>query len=265
MDERRRPRAPGPIRWVLPVLLCALYLPLVTMVTGSFFEIEARGGGLSLRWYREVFEDPALWESLARSCLVAASSAFLATVVGLIGALALDKWVFAGKWPLRALSLVSLMLPELVLALSLLSWYALVGLSLSLSTVVIAHVTLTLPFVILVIGARLRGLDSSYEDAARDLGACETQVLWKVTLPLLAPSILTAFLLAFLISFDDFLVTFYTNGAGSDTLPVRLYSLMKTGLTPKVQALSSIMLLFSVVLIYVLVKLRGIENASSEA
>ena len=276
MDERSRPQAPRSLTWVLPVLLIGLYLPLVTMVIGSFFETGSGAGetegsglfsslfsGLTLHWYHEVFQDPVLWESLARSCLVATASAMVATVLGLAGALVLDKWAFKGRWTLRGLSLVSLMMPELVLSLSLLSWYTLVGLPLSLNTVIIAHVTLVLPFVILVIGARLKGLDNSYEDAARDLGARESQVLLKVTLPLLAPAILTAFMLAFLISFDDFLVTFYTNGAGSDTLPVRLYSLMKTGLTPKVQALSSIMLLFSVALIYILVRLRGIDSVTS--
>ena len=262
MDERSRPRIPKYIRLVLPALLAALYIPLIAMVVGSFLE---SAGVLTLRWYHEVFADPILWESLARSCLVATFAGLISTVLGLIGAIALDKWVFGGQWPLRALSLVSLMLPELVLSLALLSWYALIGLPLSLTTVIIAHVTLTLPFVILVIGSRLRGLDSSFEDAARDLGATETQVLFKVTLPLLAPAVLTAFLLAFLISFDDFLVTYYTNGAGSDTLPVRLYSLMKTGLTPKVQALSSLMLIASVTLIYILVKLRGLDGGLEPA
>lgn len=261
MNERSRPRPPALLRFVLPTMLFALYLPLLTMVLGSFVEDSA---GLSLRWYREVFRDPDLWESLGRSFVVAAGSALISTVLGLIGALALDKWIFVGKWPLRVLSLVSLMMPELVLALSLLSWFALIGMSLSLFSVIIAHVTLTLPFVILVIGARLRGLDVSFEDAARDLGASEREVLFKVTLPLLSPAILTSFLLAFLISFDDFLVTFYTNGAGNDTLPVRLYSLMKTGLTPKVQALSSLMLICSIALVYFLVRLRGIEDMTRE-
>lgn len=261
MNDRARPRPPGLLRSILPLMLFALYLPLLSMVVGSFLEDSV---GLSFRWYREVFRDPDLWESLGRSFVVAAGSSLIATILGLVGALALDRWIFAGKWPLRVLSLVSLMMPELVLALSLLSWFALTGMSLSLVSVIIAHVTLTLPFVILVIGARLRGLEVSFEDAARDLGATERDVLFKVTLPLLSPAILTAFLLAFLISFDDFLVTFYTNGAGNDTLPVRLYSLMKTGLTPKVQALSSLMLICSIALVYFVVRLKGIDDIARE-
>ena len=254
MSERSRPRPPAFIRASLPFALFALYLPLAVMVVSSF------SNGLGS--YRELMVDPVLWMALVRSLVVALTSATLATILALIGALALEKWAFKGRWPLRLLSTASLMLPELVLALSLLSWFSVVKLELSLITVVIAHVTLTLPFAILVIGARLQTLEPLLDEAARDLGATEGQVFWRVTLPLLAPGIAAAFVLAFLLSFDDFLVTFYTNGAGDDTLPVKLYSLMKTGLSPKVQALSSVMLIISVGLVALLVKLRPATSPS---
>ncbi|MES2962874.1 MAG: ABC transporter permease [Bdellovibrionota bacterium] len=256
MNERTRPQPPLAVRAVLPLALLFLYLPLLVMVLGSFVATPAEGRGFTLEWYRQLVVDPVLWEALARSFEVALGSAMLATALALVAALALERWVFAGRWPLRFLSTVSLMLPELVLALSLLSWFASFQFELSLLTVIIAHVTLTLPFAILVIAARLQALDSSIEEAARDLGASELQVLRKVTLPLLMPGLGAAFVLAFLLSFDDFLVTFYTNGAGGDTLPVKLYSLMKTGLSPKVQALSSVMLFVSVALVALLVRFR---------
>jgi spermidine/putrescine transport system permease protein len=167
--------------------------------------------------------------------------------------MALHRWRNRARLFLGWMSYVSLLTPELVLAISLLSWYALLGLRLSLATVVIAHVSLTLPFVIMVIGARLDGLDPSLDDAARDLGATDWRILTRVTLPLLKPALVTGFLLAFLLSFDDFMVTFYTNGVGLDTLPVKLYGQMKLGLTPKLQALSTLMLFTSVVLVIVLV------------
>jgi spermidine/putrescine transport system permease protein len=260
MMERIRPQPPAFLRAILPLVLVALYVPLLMMVVASFTAQST--SQFTLQWYGEVFQDPVLWGALVRSLIVAFGSATVSTIFGTLGALALDKWIFSGRSPLRGLSVLSLMLPELVLALSLLTWFALWGISLSLATVIVAHVTLTLPFVILVIGARLKGLDPSYDDAARDLGATEGQILQRVTLPLLAPSVLTAFLLAFLLSFDDFLITFYTNGSGSDTLPVKLYSLMKTGLSPKIQALSSIMLMVSVALIIILVRLRGLKALS---
>jgi len=263
MSERGRPRPPRSITAILPLMLVALYLPLVVMLIASFTDVQVSGAVVTLRWYHEVFGDPDLWEALSRSFLVAGGAAAMSTVLGLLGALAIDKWSFRARTLLLTLSGLSLMLPELVLALALLSWFALFGLTLSLWTVIVAHITLTLPFVILIIGARLKGLDSSLDDAARDLGAGEWQILVRVTLPLLSPSIVTGFLLAFLISFDDFLVTFYTNGAGSDTLPVRLYSMMKQGVSPKIQALSSIMLIASIVLISLLVRLRGFVTRST--
>jgi spermidine/putrescine transport system permease protein len=258
MNERHRPPPPRSIAAFLPLMLVALYLPLVVMLIASFTDVQESGAVFTLRWYFEVFSDPDLWEALSRSLLVAGGSAVASTVLGLLSALAIDKWGFRARAFLRALSGLSLMLPELVLALALLSWFALFGLNLSLWTVIAAHITLTVPFVTLIIGARLKGLEPAYDDAARDLGAREWQVLVRVTLPLLSPAILAGFLLTFLISFDDFLVTFYTNGAGSDTLPVRLYSMMKQGMSPKIQALSSIMLIVSIVLIGILVRLRGL-------
>jgi len=249
MVERVRPKAPKSLRAVLPIVLVALYLPLVVMVLNSF-------SGWTLHWYSELFDDPTLFEALGRSFLVAGSASLAATVLAVFAALALEKFVFVGRWPMRLLSTVSLMLPELVLSLALLSWFSVLHWELSLVTVVIAHVTLVLPFAILVIAARLTSMDASIEDAARDLGAGEWQVLSEITLPLLKPAIISAFTLSFLLSFDDFLVTYYTNGAGGDTLPVKLYALMKSGLTPKIQALSSLMLVFSVALVVILVKLR---------
>ncbi len=249
MNERTRPRAPAFFRAVLPLVLVALYLPLLVMVLNSF-------SGWTLNWYLELFSDQSLWAALGRSLTVAFTSSALSTLLAVFAALALEKFFFMGRWPMRVLSTISLMLPELVLSLSLLSWFSVLHWDLNLMTVAIAHITLTLPFAILVIAARLQSMDASMEDAARDLGAGEWQVLSRITLPLLKPAIISGFTLAFLLSFDDFLVTYYTNGAGGDTLPVKLYSLMKTGLTPKIQALSSIMLLFSITLVAILVRHR---------
>lgn len=254
MMERSRPRPPRLLRAVLPIVLAALYIPLLVMVVGSVTDTSVdQSTVLTLRWYREVFADPILWESLSRSLMIAFFTASLATVLGTLGALALEKWSFRGRKVLQSFSSISLMLPELVLSLSLLSWFAVLHVELSLVTVVTAHVTLTLPFVTLVVTSRLKALDPSYDDAARDLGAGESAIFFRVTLPLLRPALVTGFLLAFLLSFDDFLVTFFTNGAGTDTLPVKLYSMMKTGLSPKIQALSSLMLAGSVALITLLV------------
>ena len=204
MMERLRPKAPVGLRAVLPFVLAALYLPLIVMVLNSF-------SGWTLSWYGELFSDAALFESLGRSFVVAVSASCSATVLACFAALALEKFVFKGSWPMRVLSTISLMLPELVLSLSLLSWFSVLHWELSLATVVVAHITLILPFAILVIAARLTSMETSIEEAARDLGAGEWQVLSKITLPLLKPALISAFTLCFLLSFDDFLVTYYKN------------------------------------------------------
>jgi spermidine/putrescine transport system permease protein len=193
VSERERPAPPKILRLSLPVVLALLYLPLVAMVIASFND----QGVFTFRWYGEVAGDPGLWSALGRSGAVAGGSSAISAMLGVLGALALDKWGFRARPALRLLSGLSLMLPELVLALALLSWFAMFAVPLSLWTVIAAHVTLTLPFVILVVGARLKALDPAYDDAARDLGAGETQVFFRVTLPLLGPSILTSFVLAF--------------------------------------------------------------------
>ncbi|MGE3757280.1 MAG: ABC transporter permease, partial [Pseudobdellovibrionaceae bacterium] len=212
-----------------------------------------------LNWYSEHFHDPDLWEALGRSLVIAFCTGLITTFIGLWGALALHQWSFKFRPILQALSLVSLIIPELVLALSLLSWFSVLHFQLNLWTVVIAHVTLTLPFATLVMGARLQNFDNSLFEAAKDLGATSNQIVLKVTLPILKPSLIAAFLLSFLLSFDDFLVTFFTNGVGGDTLPIKLYTQMKIGLSPKLSALSSVMLLASSLLILVLFRFRGFE------
>ena len=165
--------------------------------------------------------------------------------------MAIHRGNFLGRRLLEGLSYVSLVLPEIVFALALLSWFFLLSIPLGLTTVILAHVTFSISYVILTVGSRLAGFDPSLDDAARDLGASEVQILWKVTLPLLGPSMVASFLLSFLLSFDDFLITFFVNGVGSDTLPVKLYSYMKMGITPKLNALATLMWFLTAVILLV--------------
>lgn len=237
MSERRRPPAPWLAQWVLGLVIVFLYGPLAILFKGAFRD----NGVWTLRWFAEVFSDETLWEALLNSLFVAVSSSFLATVLGTGAAIALHRGGFRGKWALEGLSFVSLLLPEIVFALALLSWFFLLRWPLGLTTVIFAHVTFSLSFVILTVRGRLATLDPALEDAARDLGAGEWRLLWTVVLPMLKPSLMAGFLLSFLLSFDDFLITFFVNGAGSDTLPIKLYTSMKIGLTPKLNALASLM------------------------
>lgn len=264
--ERARPQPPTWVQFVFWIAIAALFLPLIVLLVSSLRETSADGTSqLTFRWYQDAISDPVLLPALGRSLIVALFSSVCATALGTLGALTLNRWKTRGYQVLAAMSALSLALPELVLALSLLSWFALIGLPLSLSTVVIGHITLSLPFASLVIAARMKVLSPKIDDAARDLGASEWQVFSKINLPLLKPALMTSFLLCFLLSFDDFLVAFFTTGAGSDTLPVTLYSLMKSGLTPKLHALASLTLIGSSVLCWLLLRSRLKDEAAEAA
>ncbi|MCX7978407.1 MAG: ABC transporter permease, partial [Bdellovibrionaceae bacterium] len=202
--------------------------------------------------YQQVLIDQSVHQALTRSILLALSSATVATMLGTLAAIAVSR---SGRWGRALLEVsgqVALLIPEIVFALSLLTWFFLLGWPLSLGTVFVAHVTFSVCFVLMTVLARLHGFDPSVENAARDLGASEARVLWTITLPLLRPAILSGFVLALLISFDDFLITFFVNGVGTDTLPVKLYTSLKSGLSPKLNALAALMSLCTAVLLVLL-------------
>jgi spermidine/putrescine transport system permease protein len=258
--EKRRPSAP---QWCFALLigsLILLYLPIFYLMGGSIVETTTQGVELSLRWYRDIFADTVLQEAMVRSLTIAFFNGLISTILGAMAAIALMRSNFRFKLLLESLSMVSLVMPELVFALSLLSWFFIIKLQLSLLTVIIAHVSFTLSFTLLTIMSRLGSLDFSIEEAAQDLGASSWSILWKITLPLLKPALGTSFILGFLMSFDDFLITFFTSGVGSDTLPIKLYASMKIGHTPKLNALSTLMILFSVSLIVILTRSKSFKD-----
>ncbi len=248
MAERLRPRAPWWTKTLLGLVLAALYLPLLVMLVGAVFAPVQPGGEreLTLHWFVAVLEDPDLMKALRNSLSVGLVSSVVTTLIGSLGAIALHRMAGRGRLLLESLNTVSLVFPEIVFALALLSWFFLLNLELGLTTVIIAHITFSLSYVLMTVASRLSSMDHSLEEAARDLGAGELQILFKVTLPLLSPALIAGFILSFLISFDDFLITYFVNGVGSDTLPVKLYTSMRMGVTPKLNALSSLMFLMTV-------------------
>ncbi|MBX3041740.1 MAG: ABC transporter permease [Bdellovibrionaceae bacterium] len=248
-SEHLRPKAPWFAGVVFTLVVVVLHLPLLFLFASSFFERIGETWVFTLRWFQEVLADQALAAAFLNSLIVAVTSSTLATVIGTGAAVALHRGGFRWGPFLRALSLTSLVLPEIVFALALLSWFFLLKVTLGLHSVIAAHVTFILSYVILIVSARLSTMDSSVEDAARDLGAGEWKLLWRVTLPSIWPSVGAAFMLGFLLSFDDFLITFFVNGAGQDTLPVKLYTSMKIGLTPKLNALATLMCAVSALLL----------------
>jgi spermidine/putrescine transport system permease protein len=231
--------------------LLFLYAPIVVLMVFSFNASRLSAGwqGLTLQWYRLLLEDEALRLSVQKSLVVAVVSTVIATGLGVCAAVGLERHPFRGREVVEGAMLLPLVIPEIMMGVSLMLFFLLVKLPLSLITVTIGHAAFNVPIVLVIVRARLRKLDPSLEEAARDLGATPWRAFRRVTLPLLMPAIVGSVLLAFTISLDDFIVTFFTAGPGSTTLPLYVYSMVKSGVTPAINALSAILVLVSMSLI----------------
>ena len=249
-----RPKAPLLAKAIAAFAFLILYVPLVTLVVYSF-RTQAMGtsetAGWTLEWYRKIFSNEAAMHALGMSLWVGFWCTLGATVLGSSAALALDRYTFRGRDVIDALIYVPLILPEIVLGLSLLIWFVLLKITLGAFSIILAHITFSVSYVIITVKSRLQGFDRTLEEAARDLGASPAQTFWKVTFPLIWPGILSGALMAFTLSFDDFLITFFTAGVGSDTLPLKIYSMIKFGVTPEINALSTLLLAATLVLVTV--------------
>lgn len=241
---------PQPQNWVKGVALAglvSLYVPLAAMVLYSFLDRSSGEPQWTIRWYQEAFSDSVLNEALVVSLWVGLWSTLAATVMGTAAAMALHKYDFWGKRLLDLLILVPVVMPCLVMGLSLLIWFVFLKITLGIFSITLAHITFSISYVVFTVRTRLAEFDQNLESAARDLGANSWQVFWRVTFPLILPGILSGALMAFTLSFDDFIVSFFTAGVGSDTLPMKIYSMIKFGISPKVNALSTLILLATIV------------------
>ncbi len=232
-------------------LMVFLYAPVVLLVIFSFNHSRFSGQwvGATLEWYRRLAADGALQDALVNSLIVAGTSTVVATLLGLGAAVGLERSRLRGAGAIEAVFALLLVVPEVMLGVGLLLWFVLLKLPLGLTTVTIAHTAFNLPLVTMMIRARLQRLDVGLEDAARDLGASAWTAFRRVTLPLLAPAILGAALMAFTVSLDDFIVTFFTAGPGGTTLPLKVYSMIKSGLSPEINALSALLVVVSMALV----------------
>lgn len=237
-----------------------LYAPIVLLVIFSFNDSRsvASWRGFTLDWYVKLFENVAIGKALVNSLLVAVATTLLSTLIGTMVSLAMERYTFWGQLPFDALLYLPIIIPEISMAVMLLLFFVLVNMPLGLGTIIIAHTAFNISYVAVVVRARLADFDATLEEAAQDLGANNWQTFWRVTLPLLMPAILAAALLAFTLSLDDYVITFFTAGVGATTLPLRIYAMVKTGITPEVNALSTLMLLASAGLVVLsLVLQRG--------
>ena len=237
-----------------------LYAPILVLVAFSFNRARrgAKWTGFTNDWYAKLAGNESMRDAMANSLIIAAAATVLATVVGTTAALGLHRLTRGGKHPggaaaagTRTLLYLPIVIPEIVLGVALVSFFGLVGMRLSLNTVILAHVAFSVSYVAIVVKARLSGIDPSLEEAATDLGAGPIAAFFRVTLPLIAPGVIAAALLVFTVSLDDYVVTSLVAGPGSTTLPLKIYSMLKVEVTPEVNAACSVLLGLTVVLIAV--------------
>ena len=260
-----------PLFRILPVLYVFgiylfFYLPILILVLFSFnsSRINAVWTGFSLQWYGKLFNNEQVLESALNSLTVALSATSISIFLGTIAAIGMTRYRFRGKGFLDAVLYIPIIIPEIVMGIALLSFFSRLGISLSLWTIIIAHVTFCVPFVIVVVRARMDGFDPALEEAAADLGASPLIVLRRVTLPLLFPGILAGALLSMTLSLDDVIISFFVAGPGSTTLPIKVYSMVRFGVSPEINALSTLMLLGSLSIAIFAEKIRINKGSAME-
>ncbi|MBK3401865.1 ABC transporter permease subunit [Methylorubrum populi] len=232
-------------RTVLILALAFLYAPIGVLIVYSFnaSKLVTVWGGFSTEWYGVLFRDGPLIAAALVSLKVALLSASIAGVLGSCAALALDRHGrFRGRGAYTGLLYAPMVMPEVITGLSLLLLFVGIGLDRGIGTLVIAHATFATGFVAVVVGARLKGLDRSLEEAAADLGAGPARVFFGITLPLIAPSVAAGFLLAFTLSLDDLVIASFVSGPGATTLPMRIYSQVRLGVNPEINAASTLLI-----------------------
>lgn len=228
----------------LGILLALMYVPILLVIIYSFNEskLSSVWGGFSLRWYEELFRDRALFASLANSLVLAVLSSLSAGVIGTLGAYGMSKVHLPLRGAVEYISTLPMMIPEIILGMVFMAFFSLVGIPFGMGALVIAHTAFCIPYVFMLVKARLVGMDPALAEAAQDLGASKVRVFFDVTLPLVAPAIASGMLLAFAMSMDDVIISVFVTGVNTTTLPVRIYSQLKTGVTPEINALCTLLL-----------------------
>lgn len=241
-------------KWLFVALVLVLiYIPITVLVVNSFNanRYGIKWGGFTWQWYEKFWHNESLMNAALNSLTVSVLAATVATIIGTLGALALHRYQFKGKGFLSSLVFVSMLTPEIVMAISLLIVFMTLGISLGFVSLVIAHITFCLPFVIVAVYSRLRDFDLKMLEAAKDLGASEARVFISIILPLALPAVVSGWLLSFTLSLDDVIVSAFVTGPSYEILPLKVYSMVRVGVSPEVNAISTLLLVVSIVLVVI--------------
>lgn len=246
----------------LGLIFFLMYLPIAVVVVFSFNQskLPVAFTGFSLEWYDKLFHNSAMMEALVNSLILGVSSCAISAVIGTLGAVGLSRIHWRSKGVLEYISILPLMIPEIILGMVLMAFFYMLGLPFGMLTLLIGHTVFCVPYILMEVKARLVGMDPSLEEAARDLGASPFRAFWDITLPLIMPAVVSGSLLAFAMSMDDVVISIFVNGPRLSTLPIKVYTQLKTGVTPEINALCTIMLgvTISVLILYSLVgKYKG--------
>ncbi|MBC2458207.1 ABC transporter permease [Clostridium beijerinckii] len=228
-----------------------LYLPIFYVIIFSFntSKLNITFESFTFQWYGTFFKNRTLIEALSNTLIIGIISTIISTIIGTIGAIGLSKYRFRGRDVIDKLLYIPIVIPEVVLGIALLSIYSVLSIPLGLISITLSHITFSIPFVVITVRARLAGFDKYLEEAAMDLGANRIVTFWRVTLPLIMPGVLSGAMLAFSLSIDDVVISFFTAGPGSTTLPLKIFSMVKTGVTPEVNALSTVIMVITIIII----------------
>lgn len=258
--------------WATAVLLYVfLYAPIVVVIVFSF-NAARHGGpwqGFTTQWYASLFDNEEKLLAAKNTFVLGFFSTAISTVLGSLLGLGLNRYRFPGKKVFAWLMYIPVVIPDIVMAVAMLMFYGMVrdwlGLfELGMTTMIVSHVTFQIPFVAIVVRSRLVGMDPAIEEAARDLGASSWQTFRHVTLPMILPGVVAGAMLAFTLSLDDFVVSFFTSGPGSTTLPILIYSSVKRGITPDINALSTLIVVVSIVGTLLMAFLERPRNSEGE-
>ncbi|MFC3909619.1 ABC transporter permease subunit [Legionella dresdenensis] len=246
-------------RTFLCLVYALLYLPILVLVLYSVNKarFSLQWHGFSLCWYHELFQDRALWSAFANSVFLGLSASVIATTLGLLTCVNLFLHRSRHRQILYTLLLLLIIIPDLVLGVALLIFFNVADLPLGFFSLLIAHITFCLPFVILTINARIKTLNPNIYFSALDLGASRFSALTKILLPLLWPAVLSAFLLCFTMSFDDVIISYFVAGPDYNILPLTIYSLVRAGVTPELNALCTITFVISMILVIISYRISG--------
>lgn len=224
-----------------------MYMPIIVLGVYSFNESRYSAGweGFSLKWYGQLFSDRRIFSALYDSLFIAFWAVGISAILGTLMAIGLAKYRFPGKSLYQGVSYLPLIIPDIAIAVATLVFLASITIPLSIWTIIAAHMVFCLAYIAVVVSSRLQGLDPNLEEAALDLGATPTQALIKVIIPQLAPGIVSGCLLAFVLSMDDLLISSFTAGGGANPLPLEIFSRVRTGVKPDINALSVVLILGS--------------------